>query len=122
MKVQVQQIFEYLLAVKNMTTPPIRDYREYDFYWKIDELAVEEGCYLFGKGEDEEAWLEIHKQTLDLPPKPDISIKAWLKTDYTKENIEPEVYEEKEYPPKRNQTDPFEKKIIGSTFIMKRKA
>lgn len=105
MNIKVQQIFEYLLAVKNMTTPPTRNYREYEFFRQIDELPIGEGCYLFGEGEIKEAWLEIHKQTVELPPKPDSSLKKWLRTDYSKELEVPEVYDQIEKPLQKSQLE-----------------
>lgn len=108
MQVQVQQIFEYLLAVKNMTTPPIRDYREYEFHRKIEDIPTGEGCYLYGEGENKLAWLEVHKQSIEQPPKPDSSFRKWIRTDYLKETIEPVVYEELELVSKKTESEPNE--------------
>jgi hypothetical protein len=91
---KTKQIFEYLLAAKNMTTPPIRDYKLYEYARFEEDLPFGEGFYRYGMGEDPEAWIEIHKQVIENPPKVDDIFKLWIKTDYTNENIMPEVHNE----------------------------
>lgn len=85
-----QQIFEYLLAVQNLTHPPVRDFRHANEYRYVDQLPQGKGCYLFGKGKSKEAWLELHKpDAIPAPPEPDDRFKDWLKTDYHNPEIEP---------------------------------
>lgn len=75
---KVSQIFEYLLAVKNLSEKPITNISQYDEIWWQKDFPAYDGCYLGGTGTDETAWLEIHKQ--DIPPVPNIppSLKNWI--------------------------------------------
>lgn len=98
MEAHAKQIFEYLYAVKNVTTPPIRDFEEYEFHKFLDDLPSGEGCYLYGSGNSQEAWLEVHKQQFELPPKPSEELRRWLKTNYTDERIQPQTHELLEFP------------------------
>ncbi|MGG3920281.1 AAA domain-containing protein [Parageobacillus thermoglucosidasius] len=76
---KVIQIFEYLLAVKNLNEKIIRNINEYERVWWINELPHFEGCYLNGSGENIDAWLEVHKQ--DIPPAPALpqGLSKWIK-------------------------------------------
>ncbi|MGL4373522.1 MAG: AAA domain-containing protein, partial [Turicibacter sp.] len=58
----MKQLFEYLLALRNLNYDPIRDIKKYEKYWFLDELPVSVGCYLGGSGTDKEAYLEVHQQ------------------------------------------------------------
>lgn len=61
------QAFEYLKAAKSISAPIIRDITEYKkLVWWENDLPDVDGCYLYGSGDDFNAWLEIHKQ--DDPP------------------------------------------------------
>ncbi|PTX52693.1 AAA domain-containing protein [Melghirimyces profundicolus] len=95
-----RQIFEYLLAVQNLARPPIRDFRQFEKSFYVDELPRGEGCYLFGEGETTDAWLEIHKQN-DIPPapEPDPLFKEWLTTDHRQSNTPPQVKKKREILP-----------------------
>jgi superfamily I DNA and/or RNA helicase/very-short-patch-repair endonuclease len=97
-KANSKQIFEYLLAVKNLTSPPVQDFKKYEFSKYVNELPIGEGCYLYGEGNDSEAWLEVHKQHLETAPEPSPDLKVWLKSNYSNETIEPKVIDELEVP------------------------
>jgi superfamily I DNA and/or RNA helicase/very-short-patch-repair endonuclease len=91
-----EQLFEYLYAVHELQSPPIRDYKRYEKSWTPGELPDSDGCYLFGTGDDEEAWLEVHKQKIDYPRKPNKSFKNWLNSERVDdERKEPKVQENK---------------------------
>lgn len=90
-----EQLFEYLYALHELKSKPIRDYQKYDQSWETEKLPAEEGCFLFQTGKDEEAWLEVHKQEIDSAPRPDKEIRHWLNFDYENENAHPQVYEKK---------------------------
>ncbi|MDQ0338765.1 very-short-patch-repair endonuclease/MinD-like ATPase involved in chromosome partitioning or flagellar assembly [Caldalkalibacillus uzonensis] len=64
---KVAQIFEYLLAVRNLNEKIDRKLIDYERIWWLHELVEDEGCYIAGRGSDEAAWLEVHKQ--EIPPK-----------------------------------------------------
>ena len=59
---KVKQLFEYLLALRHLTSQPIRELKRYEKYWMLDELPVGEGCFLGGDGVDKDAYLEVHQQ------------------------------------------------------------
>jgi superfamily I DNA and/or RNA helicase/very-short-patch-repair endonuclease len=105
LKASTKQIFEYLHAVKNLTSPPVRDVIDYEYHIKIEELPVGEGCYLYGTGDDSEAWLEVHKQNFEGPPSPTEEVRRWIKTDFHNENIDPTVYDELEAPNPKSSSD-----------------
>ena len=42
---KVKQLFEYLLALRHLTSQPIREFERYEKYWMLDELPVGEGCF-----------------------------------------------------------------------------
>ncbi|WP_378955259.1 AAA domain-containing protein [Pelosinus sp. sgz500959] len=57
------QVFEYLLALKNITVPIVREFEDYkDVYWWQKELPVDEGCLLSPDTKSSEAWLEVYRQ------------------------------------------------------------
>lgn len=89
MEKKVKQLFEYLLALRNLSYEPIRHIQEYEKYWYLDELNEGTGFYLDGSGEDEQAIIEIHQQSFkaDYPPLTDTILKVMklLDVDYTKE-------------------------------------
>ncbi len=62
MNQKVKQLFEYLLALRHLTSQPIRELKRYEKYWMLDELPVGEGCFLGGDGVDKDAYLEVHQQ------------------------------------------------------------
>ena len=95
MKTSVVQIFEYLLAVKNLTVPVIRDIQGYnDQYWWQAEFPVGEGCYLQGTGSNPEAWLEVRKQVIPPPPPPPPLLKEWLINEGTEQGTIEEAEQE----------------------------
>ncbi|WCK54014.1 AAA domain-containing protein [Aneurinibacillus sp. Ricciae_BoGa-3] len=114
MSVKPQQIFEYLLAIKNMTSPPMRDFRDYEYYRYLEELPQGEGCYLLGEGNDTDAWIEVHKQQISPPPRPAKMLEAWITNGFRDETVVPEVYEEKKLPPA--QTDYHEEPTQTEKF------
>lgn len=86
---KVRQLFEYLLALRNLSYEPIRHIKKYEKYWFLDELPESPGCYLGGSGEDSQAVIEVHQQkfTSDYPTLNDQlqRLVSLLKFDYTKE-------------------------------------
>ncbi|EGW41395.1 AAA domain-containing protein [Desulfosporosinus sp. OT] len=75
---KVKKVFQYLLAVKSLTIPVDRDVNKYISLWWEDEIPNIEGCYLFGSGKNPEAWLEVHKQNIDLPPVLPQILENWI--------------------------------------------
>ncbi|EGL83897.1 hypothetical protein CathTA2_0543 [Caldalkalibacillus thermarum TA2.A1] len=75
---KVAQIFEYLLAVRNLNEKIERKLSDYERTWWLEDLIGGEGCYIAGQGTDEEAWLEVHKQ--DVPSRPGLpaTLKQWV--------------------------------------------
>ena len=59
---KVKQLFEYLLALRHLTSHPVRELKRYEKYWMLDDLPVGEGCFLGGEGVDKDAYLEVHQQ------------------------------------------------------------
>ncbi len=93
-----RQIFEYLWALKNLTSPPKRRIQEYDWVLPLNELPTDCGCHAFGAGaKDPESWLEVHRQVIPLPPEPADLIRDWL-TRYDDENAEPQPLTDREVP------------------------
>jgi len=87
-----RQIFEYLWALKNLTSPPVRRVQAYAWVRFADELPVGDGCRLFGAGaSDPESWLEVHRQTVPPPPEPPEAVRGWLAGRYDDEGAEPQV-------------------------------
>lgn len=60
---KVKQLFEYLLALRHLTSQPIRELKKYEKYWMLEDLPSGDGCFLGGSGLDENAYLEVHQQT-----------------------------------------------------------
>lgn len=90
MERKVRQLFEYLLALRNLSYEPIRQIKQYEKYWFIDELPEGVGCYLGGSGNDSHALIEIHQQKF-MADYPTLShsleaLFALLKFDYSKES------------------------------------
>jgi len=57
------QVFEYLLALKNITFPVVRKLQDYrETYWWQKELPLGDGCHLMPKVKGSDVWLEVHKQ------------------------------------------------------------
>jgi len=75
---KVCQIFEYLLAVKNLSQKVVRNINEFEQVWWQKDLPNFDGCYLNGNGIYEEAWLEVHKQ--EIPPVPSLPqiLNKWV--------------------------------------------
>jgi very-short-patch-repair endonuclease len=75
---KVIQIFEYLLAVKNLKEKITRNISEYDRVWWQEDITNLEGCFLGGSGHEEDAWLEVHKQIV--PPVPALPkiLNSWV--------------------------------------------
>ncbi|QOR67972.1 AAA family ATPase [Cytobacillus suaedae] len=93
---KARQLFEYLLAVNNLRFRVIRDYKEYDKSWNKSHLQeYGDGVFLLGEGEDKEAIIEIHRQSLTedvlTPPHPDKFIREWITYSYNKENKAPQI-------------------------------
>ena len=63
MSVSSVQVFEYLLALKNIMVPIVRELGDYkDEYWWQSELPSDERCLLSPSTKSPEAWLEVYKQ------------------------------------------------------------
>lgn len=75
---KVARIFEYLLAVKNLNEKVIRNVNEYEKVWWEKDLPNIDGLYIGGKGTNEDAWYEVHKQEIPPPPQPATYIKKWI--------------------------------------------
>ena len=78
-KANVIKIFEYLLELKNLTVPIIRDIRDYAdrIWWQVDFPEVD-GCFLNGTGLNPEAWLEVHKQSILPAPLVPQPVAEWI--------------------------------------------
>jgi len=64
------QVFEYLLALKNIMVPVVRGLQDYkDMYWWQNELPIGEGCRISPRTKTSETWLEVYKPVN--PPSPD---------------------------------------------------
>jgi very-short-patch-repair endonuclease len=73
------QFFEYLLALKSLTTPVARSLQDYkDKIWWQSDLPLAEGCYIFDASSDEDIWLEVHKQVLSPAPTPPTELTDWI--------------------------------------------
>lgn len=88
---KVARIFEYLLAVKNLNEKVIRNINDYEKVWWEKDLPNIEGIYIGGKGTNEEAWYEVHKQEILPPPKPLTEIKKWV-IKYDNPDQQPKVH------------------------------
>ena len=63
------QVFEYLLALKNLMVPAVRGLQDYkDIYWWQNELPIGEGCLLNPRTKTPEAWLEVYKSSSPSAP------------------------------------------------------
>ncbi len=78
---KARQIFEYLLAIKDLSSPVERDMSRYSPIWWEKDFPFVEGCFLYGSGRNEETWLEVHKQELASPPSPPQILQTWLNRD-----------------------------------------
>ncbi|WP_282943664.1 AAA domain-containing protein [Paenibacillus sp. RC67] len=87
---KAMQIFEYLLAVKNLDEKPIRSLDQYERVWWQHQLPVGEGCNLYGTGKNQEAWLEVCKQQVEPPPSLPLELSGWIK-DINNPETEPVV-------------------------------
>ncbi|VBB07197.1 Hypothetical protein LUCI_2441 [Lucifera butyrica] len=88
------QIFEYLLALKNLTVPVVRNIPGYkDKYWWQSEFPLHDGCPFYGDTKDPDAWLEVYKQTIDPSPKPPDELQEWVIDKGTEPDRPPQVHE-----------------------------
>lgn len=96
--IKAKNFFEYLLALNNLKAKVVRDYREYDQSWMIDEFIELEGCFVIHDCQDEENLLEIHRPHISvlekLPPEPSPSFKEWINFDYRNESKTPSIVAE----------------------------
>jgi very-short-patch-repair endonuclease len=78
-KAHVSQIFEYLLALKNLSVPVVRDLADYNerLWWQSD-LPLADGCSLRGSCVTPDAWLEVRKQNVPPAPQPLALLKEWV--------------------------------------------
>src|SRR5215212_9596414 len=78
-KAHVSQVFEYLLALKNLSVPVVRDLAGYnERMWWQNDLPVAEGCSLRGFCANPDAWLEVRKQNVPSAPQPPAQLKEWV--------------------------------------------
>ncbi len=89
---KVKQIFEYLLAIKNMDEKIIRSVKQYEKTWWQSNFPNIIGCYLNGNGQIENAWLEVHKQVIPPTPPLPVILNQWVKT-WNNPGQEPQVEE-----------------------------
>ncbi|MEN6390806.1 MAG: AAA domain-containing protein [Syntrophomonas sp.] len=78
---KARQIFEYLLAIKESSTPVERDMSKYSPIWWEEDIPYMDGCYLYGSGDNPNAWLEVHKQEISPPPAPPQILHEWITGD-----------------------------------------
>lgn len=78
-KTNVIRIFEYLAALKDLTSPPFRDLRRQGepLLWQAD-LPESSGCYRNGSGANAEAWLEVQRQDIPAAPQLPEALRPWL--------------------------------------------
>ena len=76
---KVNQIFEYLLAVKNLSQKVIRNIDEYEEVLYKKDIPDYKGCYFSGNGIYKDAWFEVYKQD-DIPHSPVLpkKLKGWI--------------------------------------------
>lgn len=93
MSVSSIQVFEYLLALKNITVPVVRKIQDYkEKYWWQGELPIGSGCLLTPKTKGVEAWLEVYKQEIKAVPEvPEVLIE-WLRVQGNEPDEVPEVH------------------------------
>ena len=96
---KARQIFEYLLAIKDLSSPVERDMSMYSPVWWVKDIPFIEGCFLYGNGRNEEAWLEVHKQEVSSPPAPPQILQSWLNGDIKNPEKRPS------YTPSKKQID-----------------
>ncbi|SDN63571.1 AAA domain-containing protein [Bacillus sp. OK048] len=75
---KVSRIFEYLLAVKNLNEKIYRNVNEYEkVFWQKDIPHVD-GFFVGGKGTNDDAWFEVHKQEIPSAPPVPPKLKNWI--------------------------------------------
>lgn len=93
MSVSSMQVFEYLLALKNITVPVVRKLQDYkETYWWQKELPLGDGCHLMPKIKGSEAWLEVHKQEIKSAPKIPQVLAEWVKVQGDEPDQVPEMH------------------------------
>jgi len=60
--------------VKNLNEKVIRNLNDYEKVWWEKDLPNIEGFFIGGKGTNEEAWYEVHKQEILPLPNPQTEI------------------------------------------------
>lgn len=87
------QIFEYLLALINLTVPLVRDIQDYNdkFWWQVN-LSRGERCLLFGSTNNAVAWLEVYKQDLRQAPLIPRELEEWVLDKTTDPDKSPAYY------------------------------
>ncbi|UOQ92262.1 AAA domain-containing protein [Halobacillus shinanisalinarum] len=96
---KAKNFFEYMLSLNKLVGKVVRDYKEFDKNWDLNELNDLEGCYTFGDCQKEGHVLEIHRPVInerdEKPPKPDKLISRWINFDYNNETSNPSYKVEK---------------------------
>jgi DNA replication protein DnaC len=76
------QVFKYLLELKRLTAPVIREIESYgEKFWWVKDLPVSpKGCHLRDSSEiqNKDAWLEVHKQRIPPYPEPNEVLGGWI--------------------------------------------
>ncbi|WKA49358.1 AAA domain-containing protein [Planococcus liqunii] len=92
-KEKAKNFFEYMLALNNLVGKVVRDYRDFEKNWQLEDLANLEGCFTFGDCHNSENLIEIHRPTItkadQTPPAPKPIFKDWLNFDPKKETAVP---------------------------------
>ncbi|MDN7228189.1 hypothetical protein QWY15_12855 [Planococcus sp. N064] len=92
-KEKAKNFFEYMLALNNLVGKVVRDYRDFEKNWQLEDLANLEGCFTFGDCHNSENLIEIHRPTMtkadQTPPAPKPIFKDWLNFDPKKETAVP---------------------------------
>lgn len=78
-KSNVIKIFEYLTALKNLSSPVLCDMRQYrEACWWLADMPKDAGCFWNGSGAHPEAWLEVQQREVPPPPPPPEPLRKWI--------------------------------------------
>ncbi|WP_280771833.1 AAA domain-containing protein [Salipaludibacillus daqingensis] len=87
------RFFKYLLELNNLVGKVVRDYRDFETNWFVEDFSSLKGCNLLDECEDESNFMEIHKPLIKSeekqPPALDSLIKGWIDGDIHNENSSP---------------------------------
>ncbi|WP_176392147.1 AAA domain-containing protein [Marininema halotolerans] len=97
MDTRAEQLFQYLLAMKQMEHRSIRHIKNYQEYRYMDDFPEGVGCWLFGTGSDPDAWIEVKWMEPEPMPEPDPLFHTWLKGSPATEWTVPSVHKDMEF-------------------------